>query len=78
MSLYKFIIDPRNNQKYSYNSLEYKQILKKYIQNYKLGGTSEDFNSDNFLKQMESNDKERQKKALIKRKKRIIESKKFK
>ena len=54
MSLYKFIIDPRNNQKYSYNSLEYKQILKKYIQNYKLGGTSEDFNSDKFLKQMET------------------------
>ena len=77
MSLYKFIIDPINKQKYSYNSLEYKEILKKYIHTYKLGGNNKN-ELTNFLLEIKETDKKRQKNALNKRKKRIFKNKKFK
>ena len=78
MSLYKFIIDPINKQKYSYNSLEYKEILKKYIHAYKLGGNNNKNELKQFLLEINETDKKRQKNALNKRKKRKFKNKKFK
>ena len=78
MSLYRFIIDPINKQKYNYDTIEFKEILKKYIKIYKTAGKSEKLDSSEFLDTIRKQDKIRQSRALEKRINRIKFAKKFK
>ena len=78
MSLYRFIIDPINKQKYNYDTIEFKEILKKYIKIYKTAGKSEKLDASEFLEIIINQDKKRQSEALQKRIKRIKLSKQFK
>ena len=78
MSLYTFIIDPINKQKYNYNTVEFKEILKKYIKIYKSAGKSEKLDASEFLDTIKKQDKIRQSKALQKRINRIKLANQFK
>ena len=77
MSLYTYIIDPENKLEYKYDTIQYKTILKKYINKYKSGGNLS-LDKKNFLENIKKQDKTRQEKALQKRINRIKLSKKFK
>ena len=67
MSLYTYIVDPISYQKYHYNSVEYKNILRRYIRQVykhklKVGGKSHSkskFNASEFIQNMGKQNKER-------------------
>ena len=79
MSLYTYIVDPISYHKYHYNSVEYKNILRKYIrQVYKTGGggnSKSKFNALKFIQNMRRKNDKRIKKAFRARIKRIRKAK---